>query len=138
MVKRLFAFTRVLRIIVIAFVIMIAVVSLIFINNTIRLAIYARRKEIGIMRLVGASNWFIRTPFLLEGVLQSLIGASLAILTVVGLEALLLPRLGEALPFLPVAVTATSAVQISLVLVVSGVFIGLLGSSLALRRYLKV
>ena len=52
-------------------------VSLIFINNTIRLAIYARRKEIGIMRLVGASNWFIRAPFLLEGVIQALIGAAI-------------------------------------------------------------
>jgi cell division transport system permease protein len=137
-VKKLFAFTKVLRYIGVAFVSMLAVVSLIFINNTIRLAIYARRKEIAIMRLVGASNWFIRTPFLMEGVLQSLIGASLAILTVLGLEAVLLPRLGEALPFLPVSVTGTAAAQISLVLVVAGVFIGLLGSSLALRRYLKV
>ncbi len=64
-----------IRIIEFVFVIMLGVVSLIFINNTIRLAIYARRKEIGIMRLVGASNWFIRTPFLLEGVIQALIGA---------------------------------------------------------------
>lgn len=137
-VKKLFAFTRVLRIIGITFVIMLAIVSLIFINNTIRLAIYARRKEIGIMRLVGASNWFIRTPFLLEGVMQALIGATLAILTVVGLESLLLPRLGEALPFLPVAVTGGSVAQIAVVLTSAGVIIGLLGSSLALRRYLKV
>jgi cell division transport system permease protein len=66
-VNRLFAFTRIVRIIGVVFVAMLAVVSLIFINNTIRLAIYARRKEIGIMRLVGASNWFIRAPFFLEG-----------------------------------------------------------------------
>ncbi len=137
-VRRLFAFTRVVRVIGVVFVIMLVVVSLIFISNTIRIAIYARRKEIGIMRLVGASNWFIRTPFLLEGVLQAILGATFAILTIAGLEALILPRLGEALPFLPVSVTAGAVAQIGLVLVVSGCVIGLLGSGLALRRYLKV
>jgi cell division transport system permease protein len=137
-VNRLFAFTRVVRIIEVVFVIMLAVVSLIFINNTIRLAIYARRKEIGIMRLVGASNWFIRTPFLLEGVLQALIGASFAILTLLGLQAVVLPRLAEAVPFLAVTLSGGSMTQISLALVIAGVFIGLLGSALAMRRYLKV
>jgi len=137
-VKKLFAFTRVVRVLEIAFVGMLGIVSLIFINNTIRLAIYARRKEIGIMRLVGASNWFIRTPFLLEGVFQSLIGATLAILSVVGLQALIMPRLSEALPFLPVGMNGAATAQISLSLILAGVFIGLLGSAFALRRYLKV
>ncbi len=137
-VKKLFAFTRVIRTLEIAFVAMLAAVSLIFINNTIRLAIYARRKEIGIMRLVGASNWFIRTPFLLEGVLQSLIGATLAIISIVGLQAAIMPRLGEALPFLPVGMDTAATAQIAGVLILAGVFIGLLGSGFALRRYLKV
>ncbi|HEY5540658.1 MAG TPA: permease-like cell division protein FtsX [Coriobacteriia bacterium] len=137
-VKKLFAFTQVVRVFGIVIVCMLAAVSLIFINNTIRLAIYARRKEIGIMRLVGASNWFIRTPFLLEGILQALIGAGLAILTVAGLQAAVMPRLGEALPFLPVSMTGQATAQIALVLVGSGVLIGLLGSGFAMRRYLKV
>ena len=137
-VKKLFAFTQVVRWIEIAFVFMLGAVSLIFINNTIRLAIYARRNEISIMRLVGASNWFIRTPFLLEGVLQALIGAGLAILTVIGLQSAIMPRLGEALPFLPVSANNAATAQISLTLVLAGVFIGLLGSAFALRRYLKV
>lgn len=137
-VKKLFAFTRVLRWLEVAFVAMLAVVSLILINNSIRLAIYARRKEIGIMRLVGASNWFIRTPFLMEGLLQALIGAVLAILSIMGLEALVMPRLGEALPFLPVGMTATATAEIALSLVVAGIVIGLVGSGFALSRYLKV
>ena len=137
-VDKLFSFTRVLRYIMIAFMVMLGVVSLIFINNTIRLAIYARRKEIGIMRLVGASNWFIRTPFLLEGVFQALVGAVLAILTMVGLQAAIMPRLGEALPFLPVDLTGSVMVQISLVLIGTGILIGAAGSGFALRRYLKV
>lgn len=137
-VRKLFAFTRIMRLVAVIFIAMLAVVSLIFINNTIRLAIYARRKEIGIMRLVGASNWFIRTPFLLEGVIQSLIGAIVAIGTVLALQALLIPRLAEALPFLPVDLSTATIVQLSLILIASGIFIGLVGSGLALRRYLRV
>ncbi|MDZ4063731.1 MAG: permease-like cell division protein FtsX [Coriobacteriia bacterium] len=137
-VNKLFAFTNVVRIVEIVFIAMLSVVSLIFINNTIRLAIYARRKEIGIMRLVGASNWFIRTPFLMEGVIQSLIGAAMAILTIVTLQAAIMPRLREAVTFLPIDITSGMIVQISLILVGAGVLIGLAGSGFALRRYLKI
>lgn len=137
-VNQLFAFTSALRVIGAVFIIMLAVISLIFINNTIRLAIYARRKEIGIMRLVGASNWFIRTPFLLEGVLQSLLGAFLALLTLGSVQWFLLPKLKESISFLPVSLSAGASVQISLILILSGVIIGLAGSAVALRRYLKV
>ena len=137
-VNKLFAFTRITRYIGIVFISMLAMVSLIFINNTIRLAIYARRKEIGIMRLVGASNWFIRAPFLLEGIIQSLIGAGLAILVIIGAQALILPRLSEALPFLPVDIPTAALVQMSLILIGAGILIGLIGSGFALRRYLKV
>jgi cell division transport system permease protein len=137
-VNKLFAFTRIVRIIEVVFVLMLAIVSLIFINNTIRLAIYARRKEIGIMRLVGASNWFIRTPFILEGVIQALIGAILAILCLVSLQAAILPRLKEALPFLAVSLTGAATAQIAVSLVLAGTLIGMAGSWLAMTRYLKV
>jgi cell division transport system permease protein len=137
-VDQLFAVTRIVRYIGVVFIAMLAVVSLIFINNTIRLAIYARRKEIGIMRLVGASNWFIRAPFLLEGIIQALIGAGMAILVIVGAQALILPRLTEALPFMPVDLPTGALVQMSLILIAAGIFIGLVGSGFALRRYLKV
>jgi cell division transport system permease protein len=137
-VNKLFAFTRIIRIVEVVFVVMLAVVSLIFINNTIRLAIYARRKEIGIMRLVGASNWFIRMPFLLEGVIQALIGATLAILSLLAVEAVILPRLAEAVPFLALSLSGGAMTQISVALVLAGIAIGLLGSAMAMRRYLKV
>jgi cell division transport system permease protein len=137
-ISQLFAFTQAARIVESVFIIMLAIVSLIFINNTIRLAIYARRKEIGIMRLVGASNWFIRTPFLLEGMLQGLLGALLAILTLVVVQAAILPRLRDALRFLPIDLSAGALAQLSFILIASGILIGLLGSALAMRRYLKV
>lgn len=137
-VNRLFAFTHILRIVGGVFIVMLAVISLIFINNTIRLAIYSRRKEIGIMRLVGASNWFIRTPFMLEGVLQSLVGAVLALLTLGLIQAFVMPKVVETVSFLPVSLSGTSALQIALILVVGGIVIGLAGSTFALRRYLRV
>ncbi len=137
-VDKLFAFTRVIRIIQVVFVVILGIVSLIFISNTIRLAIYARRKEIGIMRLVGASNWFIRTPFLLEGLMQAMIGATLAILSVVGLQAVILPRLRETLPFLAVSLSGGATLQIALALIIGGAAVGLAGSWLAMQRHLKV
>lgn len=137
-VDKLFAFTHVVRIIEVVFIAMLAMVSLIFINNTIRLAIYARRKEIGIMRLVGASNWFIRTPFLMEGVIQALIGALLAIGSIVALQAAIIPRLKDTLSFLVVELSSGTLVQLSLTLMAAGILIGLAGSGFALRRYLKV
>lgn len=137
-VDNLFKATGVVRIFAAAFLILLLVVSLVLIGNTIRLAIYARRREIGIMRLVGASNWFIRTPFLLEGVLQSFIGALLALLTLVAAQAVIVPWLQSNLKFLPVAIGGATFAQLAGLLILSGILIGLLGSGTAVRRYLKV
>jgi cell division protein FtsX len=70
--------------------------------------------------------------------MQSLIGAALAILTILLIQAALLPWLRDTLPFLPVDLSGGAILQLSLVLVVAGVVIGLIGAGLALRRYLKV
>ncbi|GAB4280814.1 MAG: permease-like cell division protein FtsX [Coriobacteriia bacterium] len=137
-VDKLFSLTQAIRVILVILVALLAFVSMIFISNTIRLAIYARRKEIGIMRLVGASNWFIRTPFLLEGVMQGLIGAILAVGIIIAVRAWAVPWLAENLPFLPIDLSAGVTVQISLILLAFGVLIGIVGSGFALRRYLRV
>jgi len=137
-VERLFAATGILRIIMAVFLGLLMVVSLVLIGNTIRLAIYARRREIGIMRLVGASNWFIRTPFLMEGVLQSLIGSILALLTLLAAQAIIVPWLRSNLAFIPVTVSGSVMAQLAGLLIVSGVVIGAAGSGAAVARYLKV
>jgi cell division transport system permease protein len=137
-VQNLFKATEVVRIFAAAFLILLLVVSLVLIGNTIRLAIYSRRREISIMRLVGASNWFIRTPFLLEGVLQALIGSILALLTLAAAQALIVPWLQSNLKFLPVSIGGATVAQLTLLLIGSGIVIGLLGSGSAIRRYLKV
>ncbi len=137
-VENLFAATGIVRLFVLVFVILLLVVSLVLIGNTIRLAIYSRRKEIGIMRLVGASNGFIRTPFLFEGVFQSVVGALLASGTLLAAQAFLVPWLQRNLRFLPVSISGTTLAQLTGLLLLSAVVIGLAGSGAAVRRYLKV
>ena len=137
-VERLFSVTNYVRYIGIALIILLVFIALVFINNTIRLAIMARRKEIAIMRLVGASNGFIRGPFLMEGALHAVIGAALAIGALELIHRLALPRLQGSLAFLPIEVNGTTFLVIYLVLLGAGLVIGLIGSALAMRRYLKV
>src|SRR3990172_6590055 len=84
-VRKLFAVTRWISIAAAGFAALLIFVSLVLITNTIRLAIFARRKEIGIMRLVGASSWFIRWPFILEGMFEGMIGAAIAIIALTAL-----------------------------------------------------
>lgn len=137
-VSKLLSFTRVLRIISYVAVLLLGIMSLVFINNAIRVAIYARRKEIGIMRLVGASNWFIRGPFLLEGVIQSLIAALVAIVTLSFVWLYVLPLIKQSVTFLPLTLSGAEAAQVALILMIAALVIGLTGSGFALRRYLKV
>lgn len=137
-VEKLFSLTNAIRYIGIGLIIVLVLIAFIFINNTIRLAILARRKEIAIMRLVGASNGFIRGPFLAEGALHAIIGAILSIGVIELIRILVLPRVTSALPWLPINVDSTTFLLIYAALLVAGLVIGLLGSLFAMRRYLKV
>ncbi|MCL2632832.1 MAG: permease-like cell division protein FtsX [Coriobacteriia bacterium] len=136
-VDRLFSLTRIIRLVSTAVVALLIFVALIFINNTIRLAIFARRTEISIMKLVGASNGFIRRPFLLEGTLQALVGAGLAIATLrYGLNSLA-NSAALNIPWLNIRFTTIPIQLIDLSLLGAGLALGLFGSGWAMRRYLK-
>jgi cell division transport system permease protein len=137
-VSKLFAVSRVIRGVGVAFVGLLAFASLVLIANTIRLAIFARRREVSIMRLVGASNWFIRWPFLMEGVFQGLTGAIVAIGVLYLIKTTVLSWLASNIRFLPLNFDSTLFAQLVLGLVVGGIVIGASGSSFALRRFLKV
>jgi len=123
---------------VMSVILMIAAGALI--ANTIRLAIYARRDEIGIMKLVGATNWFIRIPFMLEGLFAALVGAASAIGIVLGANWLLFSRIGRAIPLLDdvLRFSGGELMGVTIVLVAVGALVGLIGSGLALRRFLEV
>ncbi len=137
-VERLFQVTNYLRYGGIVLIVLLVFIALVFINNTIRLAIMARRKEIAIMRLVGASNGFIRGPFLMEGALHAIIGAALAIGCIELIRRFALPQLQASLAFLPIQVDGNLFLIIYLALLVAGLIIGLIGSAVAMRRYLRV
>ena len=137
-VERLFEVTNYVRYIGVALIVLLIFVALVFINNTIRLAILARRKEISIMRLVGASNGFIRGPFLMEAALHAVIGSLLAIGSLELLRRFALSRVSEAFMWLPVDLSAAVYVQIYVTLVIAGLIIAAIGAFFAMRRYLKV
>lgn len=113
--------------------------SLFLIVNTIRLATFARRREIQIMKLVGATNWFIRIPFMLEGLVQGIAGAGLAFGAVYVLQRIL-DRLvsGSEGIFSSFFITTGDAVGIGLIVLVIGGAVGVIGSAIGLRRFLDV
>lgn len=137
-VERLFSVTYYLRVGAVVLVVLLAFISFVFIGNTIRLAISARRREIAIMRLVGASNSFIRGPFMAEGMLEALIGSLLAVLALNFGLGMVLPKLQASLQFLSFEIPAQTLILTYASLVVIGLILGLFGSMMAMRRYLRV
>jgi cell division transport system permease protein len=111
--------------------------SVLLISNAIRLSIFARRKEIEVMKLVGASDSFVRTPFVFEGMVQGLIGAGLAALTVIWLNFLFVDWSRDALPFVPISGDAVNTLAVLILLVAVGVMIGVIGSFLSVTRFLR-
>ncbi|MDQ4144588.1 MAG: permease-like cell division protein FtsX [Actinomycetota bacterium] len=139
-IKTLLRVNSLLRTITLVLAIILMAAAAALIANTIRLGIFARREEIGIMKLVGATKWFIRIPFMLEGVFAALVGALIAGSIVLMANVFLFPKMGEAFQFLQqvFTFTGTEILQVLLALATGGVVVGLLGSGMALRRFLDV
>ena len=110
----------------------LGVAAVALIANTIHMAIYARREEIEIMRLVGASNWFVRTPFLIEGALEGLIGGALAVTFIVVAQQLAVDRLSELPDWINLAIQNDFILRQGALVLLFGVAAGLVGSSLSL------
>jgi cell division transport system permease protein len=109
----------------------------ILIANTVRMGLFARRKEIGIMKLVGATNWFIRIPFLIEGIVEGLIGAGLAIAVLFALKTFFINPLYGKITFLPWVQTQDVIWTIPWLLG-SGVLVALVASFIGMRRFLDI
>jgi cell division transport system permease protein len=115
----------------------LVIASVLLISNTIRLSIFSRRREIEVMKLVGATNWFVRGPFMLEGLICGVAGALLAIFFLVLGKTIALPAI---LPHLSgdADVHAMAFPVVALVLLAAGLGLGAVGSGLTLRRFLRV
>jgi cell division transport system permease protein len=135
--KRVLTIAEVIWIVFLVAVVLLVVASTLLIANTIRLSVFARRREIEVMKLVGATNWFVRGPFMLEGLLCGLGGSVFAvILLVVGKQVALpsiLPHIGGGSD-----VHALSFQLNALALIGTGLLLGAAGSGLTLRRFLQV
>ena len=134
---RLFAVTRVFRVGVLLVSMVMLIAAPILIANTVRMGLFARRKEIGIMKLVGATNWRIRAPFIVEGLFESLIGAAAAVLFLFGLKVAFVNPLYGTIQFVP-WVTNSDVIAVIPWLLIAGAAVAVIASMAGMRRFLDV
>jgi cell division transport system permease protein len=136
--KKLLAVTRVLRTGVLSVAVIMLLSAAGLIGNTVRMAVFARRKEIAIMKLVGATNWFIRVPFLIEGMVQGLLGGVFAVLAIFAMKFLFIDPLRGEIQFIPSWVDTQEILFTVPILLGVGMIIAAVASLLAMRRFLEV
>ncbi len=118
-------------------IISLGAVTLFVIFNTIRLAVFSRREEIEIMKLIGATDWFVRGPFVVEGAVIGFIGAGLSAIAIVAGYARVGPTLESLVSFLPIQTQTGFVTNLALFTMLMGVLIGSVGSYFSVRRYLE-
>ena len=137
-VERLLSLTTATRVAGVAMTAGLAVVSLFIVINTIRIAVYSRRQEIEVMKLVGATDWFVRWPFVFEGMLYGLLASLLALLIVVPAYDPVVENFWALLSFLPVERDPQFVTKLALMTMVVGIALGAAGSYISVRRFLEV
>lgn len=135
-IEQLQNLSDVLNVLGIGLAIVLGLAAVVLIANTIRLAIYARRDEVSIMKLVGASNWFIRVPFLLEGMIEGLVGASMAVFTV-WLAMTNVAAASQGFALIRLDVSQDFFFRWGLLFLIFGGIAGVIGSLLGLSKYLR-
>ena len=135
--NKILSATRVVKITMALLAVLLIVASVLLIANTIRLSLYARRREVEVMKLVGATDWFIRWPFVLEGVLVGALGGILAILLLGVVKVALVDPLAAQFALIAAPNTINFGLLIA-VLLGASVGVSAIGSGLSLRRFLRV
>ncbi|MBR2519319.1 MAG: permease-like cell division protein FtsX [Selenomonadaceae bacterium] len=134
----LFELTHLMRFFGVVLVILLLGATVFIISNTIRLTVFARRKEIAIMKYVGATDWFIRWPFILEGVALGIIGGGVSALALRSFYSAMISKIYESLAFFPMVEQYPFMNYLTLALICAGIFIGTLGSTVSLKRFMEV
>jgi len=129
--------TGAVKIVLIVLAVLLLVASLMLVGNTIRLSIYARRREVEVMRLVGATNWFIRWPFIIEGVIVGLVGALVAVAILWLGKVTVVDPLSDSINLVD-SLSTMSFLPLVIILVASAMCVSALGSGITLRRFLRV
>ena len=141
-VEHLFSLTKILRFGGIVLVIFLAMATLFIISNTIRLTVFARRKEVVIMKYVGATDWFIRWPFVIEGIIIGLVGACIPIVVAWPLYNKLIDIIYQHIPMIKSLFAFRFGIDIFSVLLpfalLFGAVLGIIGSTISLRKHLNV
>src|SRR5438034_7398696 len=136
--SKFFAVARILRLGAFIAGVVVLLASATLIANTVRMGVFARRKRVGIMRLVGATNWFIRFPFLLEGAVEGLVGSVAAVVTLFILRRLFFNSFHNYILFWPVIPSSTLWWPYVPILCLIGVSVAIFSSFVAMRRFLEV
>jgi cell division transport system permease protein len=116
----------------------LVVVSIVIVMNTIRTAVYHRRTEIEVMKLVGATEWFVRGPFVIEGIMTGLIAASLALSVLVIAYQPAVDRFHSDVAFIPLSYDPSFISSLALDLLLGGAVLGAMGSYIGVRRFVRL
>ena len=135
--KQILSVTGLVTVVTGGLALLLVIASIALIANTIRLSIFARRREVEVMRLVGATNWFIRWPFMIEGVIVGFTGVALAVVLLTLAKESVLEPMSDRWEFLAAPDTIAFPLLVAL-LVLAGVAVSAAGSGLTLRRFLRV
>jgi cell division transport system permease protein len=135
--NKILSVTRVVKLTTALLAALLVIASVLLIANTIRLSLYARRREVEVMKLVGATDWFIRWPFVIEGVLVGALGGLIAVLLLAVLKIALIDPLADQFELIAAPETMNFPLLIALLLAAS-VAVSAAGSGISLRRFLRV
>lgn len=136
-ISKIIQLNQTIRIVGISIIILLILSTTFIVSNTIKLTIYARRKEIRIMQLVGAANWFIRWPFILEGILQGIIGGITAIILLYLLYPAFYHQMQIQVPFIPLLSLNLIIFKLTLYIIIIAVILGALGSFFSINKFLE-
>jgi cell division transport system permease protein len=137
LLRRLTTITRVLSFGILGIAIIMLASAIALVANTLRMGMFARRKEIGIMRLVGATNWRIRVPFLIEGLVEALLGAAVAIFALFLVKVVAIDRLRGQIAFFPL-IRNSDVLAVAPWMLIAAAFVAIIAGTIGMRRFLDV